>query len=214
MIARFRSKIDGTGDQVSDSQKMEFKSSTDATSPASKNERSSPVIATIPGSMFPLDLPSVIFCQQNNLLCYSAHASPFFDEKKGRVSKGKEFAKGEDGFRTVPVKGLVGWSPDAIKKNDKGYTMFMMKTGSESGKIVIDLDINGGKSAEQTFGKDLLLKLSEDCGYVVKTGSGGYHYYFDIPEGKKWKGEERRGERGESRPGQARRGEGWCRFLF
>jgi P4 family phage/plasmid primase-like protien len=137
--------------------------------------------------MFPLDLPSVIYCQQNNLLCYSAHASPFFDEKKGRVSKGKEFAKGEDGFRTVPVKGLVGWSPDAIKKNDKEYTMVMMKTGSESGFIVIDLDIVGGKTAEQTFGIDLLLKLSEECGYVVKTGSGGFHYYFSIPEGKRWK---------------------------
>jgi phage/plasmid-associated DNA primase len=141
----------------------------------------------IASSMFPLDLPSVIYCQQNNLLCYSAHASPFFDEKKGRVSKGKEFSKDGDGFRTVPVKGLVGWSPDAIKKNDKGYTMVMMKTGSESGFVIIDLDIVGGKSAEETFGLDLLLKLTEDCGYVVKTGSGGYHYYFSIPEGKSWK---------------------------
>jgi P4 family phage/plasmid primase-like protien len=137
--------------------------------------------------MFPLDLPSVIYCQQNNLLCYSAHACPFFDDKKGRVSKGKEFAKGEDGFRTVPVKGLIGWSPEAIKKNNKDYTMVMMKTGSESGKIIIDLDIVGGKTAEETFGIDLLVKLSEDCGYVVKTGSGGFHYYFNIPEGKKWK---------------------------
>jgi hypothetical protein len=187
MIAPFRSKIDGSGDQVSPVKKMEFQSHTEASSPATKIDRSSPVIATIPGSMFPLDLPSVIFCQQNNLLCYSAHASPFFDEKKGRVSKGKEFSKDGDGFRTVPVKGLVGWSPDAIKKNDKSYTMVMMKTGSESGKIVIDLDISGGKTAEQTFGKELLLKLSEECGYVVKTGSGGFHYYFDIPEGKKWK---------------------------
>jgi hypothetical protein len=180
-------KIDSPGGQISSTKKMEFKTHAYVTSPALKNDCSPPVIATIPGSMFPLDLPSVIFCQQNNLLCYSAHASPFFDEKKGRVSKGKEFSKDGDGFRTVPVKGLVGWSPDAIKKGDKSYTMVMMKTGSESGKIVIDLDINNGKTAEETFGKELLLKLSEECGYVIKTGSGGYHFYFDIPEGKKWK---------------------------
>ena len=136
--------------------------------------------------MFPLDLPSVIYCQQNNLLCYSAHAHPFFDEKKGRVSKGKELG-GKDSFRTVPIKGLVGWCPGAIKKNDEKFTMVMMKTGSESGKLIIDLDIVGGKSVEQTFPAELLRKLAEDCHYTVKTGSGGVHYYFNIPEGKKWK---------------------------
>jgi len=178
------SKIETTGTPDASIAKMDTKGTQDASSAGLKNEKGDSRIAS---SMFPLDLPSVIYCQQNNLLCYSAHAHPFFDDKKGRVSKGKEFVKGDDGFRTVPVKGLVGWSPDAIKKNDKGYTMVMMKTGSESGKIVIDLDIVGGKSAEDTFGWDLLTKLTDECGYVVKTGSGGYHYYFDIPDGKKWK---------------------------
>ena len=180
-------KIDGSNDQVSSRVKMEFKTHTESKKDALKIDSRSSLIAS---SMFPLDLPAVIYCQQNNLLCYSAHACPFFDEKKGRVSKGKEFPKdGSDGFRTVAIKHLKQnrWDVSAIKKNDKDYTMVMMKTGSDSGIIVIDLDIVGGKSAEETFGLDLLLKLSEDCGYVVKTGSGGFHYYFIIPSGKKWK---------------------------
>jgi putative DNA primase/helicase len=158
------------------------------TSPGTiKIERPDSLISRYSPTMFPLNLPSVVYCQQNNLLCYSAHASPFFDEKKGRVSKGKEFAKDSDGFRTVPVKGLVGWSPDALKKGNKEYTMVMMKTGFESGIVVIDLDICGGKTVAQTFNEEMLMRLTDDCGYIVQTGSGGYHFYFTIPEGKRWK---------------------------
>ena len=188
MIAPPTKKIDRPEPSLEIRAKTDLQKVKNTTSATQKIDAPVSLISKYKTKMFPLNLPSVVYCQQNNLLCYSAHASPFFDEKKGRVSKGKEFAKdSSDGFRTVPIKGLMGWSPDAIKKDNKDYTMVMMKTGFESGIVVIDLDICGGKTCTDTFDIEMLTRLHDDCGYFVQTGSGGFHFYFKIPEGKRWK---------------------------
>ena len=125
--------------------------------------------------MFPLTLPSVMWCQQNNVICYSAYCEGKWDEDKKRVVKDK--------FKSVPIKGRSGWSGDLIRKD---YNLVMTQCGKPSGLLVIDLDIKDGKTLVELFGKELLEKLSADCQYAVETGSGGFHFYFRIPEGKQW----------------------------
>lgn len=56
-----------------------------------------------------------------------------------------------------------------------------IRTGAESGLVVVDVDPPGGfaslRSLEQT-------NASLDRTYIVRTGSGGAHYYFAHPSGR------------------------------
>jgi len=125
---------------------------------------------------FPLSLPSVLYCEQNKILAYSAHAEPLYDEAKGRVSKGKA------GFRSVPKKGHHGWTPQLLMPDNADYTLVMCDAGTPSGLIIVDLDV----THEEVFGAPLLQRLRADCAYSVKTGSGGLHFYFTLPADMKW----------------------------
>ena len=125
--------------------------------------------------MFPFNLPAVMWCQQNGVICYSATCKGVWDEEKQRPVK--------KGFMSVANKGLSGWNRDLLRKD---YPLVMTQTGTPSGLLVIDLDVLGGKTAIQMFGAELMDKLYTDCAYSVNTGSGGKHFYFRIPEGKRW----------------------------
>jgi len=125
--------------------------------------------------MFPFNLPAVMWCQQNGVICYSATCKGKWDEAKQRPVK--------EGFSSERIKGRSGWCADLLRKD---YTLVMTQCGTPSGLLVIDLDVLGGKTAVQMFGAELMDKLYEDCGFSVDTGSGGKHYYFRIPEGKRW----------------------------
>jgi len=136
--------------------------------------------------MFPYNLPAVVYLQQNNILCYSAHADPIFDEGKGRVVKGLKRLEGQKfptGFSTVAgVSGVKGWNDKYINKEDPQWTLAMCQVGRDSGFIIIDLDINGEETVEETFPKEMLDRLHESCMYVVESGSKGLHFYYRMPE--------------------------------
>jgi hypothetical protein len=135
-------------------------------------------------STFPLNLPSVVYCESNDILCYSAHASPTFDDAKGRMSKGKS---GPGGYYTVKNVGITGWNRDCLKVNDASFTMVQCRTGPESGLFVVDLDVSHGLKPAQVFPEGLLSQLYSSCRYVVETGSGGLHFYYKHPPGKAWR---------------------------
>ena len=155
----------------------------------------SPQQRVVPANMtsaFPYDLPSVMWCEKNDLVCYSAFPKPYFDEEKQRVSKGKdERVDGKQvGFRTMPNKEYKTFSKNTFAKPEAGWTMVMTRTGSETGLFVIDVDVKGsGEEAENPadiLGEETVKRLEEDCHYAVKTGSGGGHFYFRLPEGRSW----------------------------
>lgn len=164
------------------------------TAPAPKIDFADPAKGFSPGSMssvFPYDVESVMWCEKNDLVCYSAYAKPYWDDAKGRVSKGKEERDAEGkmiGFRTMPNKTYKGWGGKALFADpSKGWTMMMTRTGGETRLFVIDIDIRGSGDEAQTpadvVGEEVFERLTADCGFGVKTGSGGAHLYYRIPEG-------------------------------
>ena len=122
--------------------------------------------------------PIVRFCEDNNILCYSASCSPFFDENKNRISKGN--------LSTVPIKTRPGgWDTSAIRTTDSCYMFRCGAKPSGSGYLVIDLDINGDEQVEIVF-YDFYERIWADCSCIVRTASGGQHLYYRIPEGMNW----------------------------
>lgn len=87
-----------------------------------------------------------------------------------------------------PAEGA--WQLSSYISTADCYTLFMedsrrpnagILTGSKSGIIVLDIDPRNG-------GEEGLIELLETYGgmpdtYTVKTGSGGWHFYFQLPEG-------------------------------
>jgi hypothetical protein len=122
--------------------------------------------------------PTLEYLKTHDILGYSATFKPFYDEGKQRVNKGLH--------STIPIAKLDGsWRPDTIKSNMPGL---MMRCGAKphgSGFLVLDIDIHGGEVAEKEF--MLLHKTLEPVtGCIVRTGSGGLHYYYRMPEGMDW----------------------------
>lgn len=141
---------------------------------------------------FPFNKESVMWCEKNNILAYSARAVPYFDEEKNRISKGKmSYEDGiATGFTTKTNKGITTWDASKLckpKRDEFGtWTLMMMKTGEASRIVVIDVDIHGNQTPQEVIGESLFNRLWESCSYIVKTGSGGYHFYYRLPEGKSW----------------------------
>lgn len=123
--------------------------------------------------------PSVtLFLKEADTLCYTAYPSPFFDESKKRVSKG--------GVRTEKIAKLPGTWDDSVMRDDA--PCYMMRCGAKpegSGFLVLDVDVHGSEKAEVEFMK-LHNFLVNTTGCVVRTPSGGLHYYYKIPEGMNW----------------------------
>jgi len=128
---------------------------------------------------FPYSLDTVLWCESENKCCYSAFPVPYYDDGKGRVSKG-EAGK----FKTMPNKGITTYQPDKTINPD--WTMVMTRCGKETGLFIVDIDVKGGETPIDIVGEELLTRLFNDCSYKVRTGSGGLHAYFKLPEGKSW----------------------------
>ena len=121
--------------------------------------------------------PSVTYLKNENIMCYSAFPKPFFDEAKERVSKGD--------VQTAKIAGKAGGWDDALIQ---GGSMYMMRCGQKpagSGFLVLDIDVHGTEMAEKEFFR-LHTALRDTTGCIIRTPSGGLHYYYRIPEGMDW----------------------------
>ena len=122
--------------------------------------------------------PAVSYLKAQNVLVYSGGFKPFFNEAKNRVDKGS--------LGTAVNKGLPNtWSDNTINPKHTGW---LARCGEPGGFIVIDIDIRGGEVVESTFAQ-LHCFLAGSCKCIVRTGSGGYHYYYRMPEGAEWQKE-------------------------
>jgi hypothetical protein len=125
-------------------------------------------------------LPAAVhaYFQEQNTLIYSGALKPFFNEAKNRIDKG--------GAPTESIKGHDG-TYDSTKINPK-HSAWLTRCGAKpngSGFVVIDIDIKGGQTVEKDFAQ-LHCFLAGKCQCIVRTGSGGYHYYYRMPEGVDW----------------------------
>jgi len=107
---------------------------------------------------------SLDFCERNNLLCASSSPKPFFDTEKKRVVKGA--------LKTQTLKGMEGYHPETVKASD---TIVCLKSKKY---VVIDVDILGNQTPEEVIGADLYTLLYNASNVVVRTGSGGVHFWF------------------------------------
>jgi hypothetical protein len=121
------------------------------------------------------------FAKAHNIAMSAVQCYPVFDEKKQRVSKGK----------TIPH---MGWNKtdDActIKKRYVKSRVEHTSIGDtakcwilqlrQSGFYVVDVDTKGDKKAEDVLFQEAYDALYEKSQYVVRTGSGGLHFYFKI----------------------------------
>lgn len=78
----------------------------------------------------------------------------------------------------IPI--LKGWQQDNFTYDTEFYRKAWrgVKTGAISRLVIIDYDKT--KASEETHA--LAKRISEHCKYIVRTPSGGYHYYFETDE--------------------------------
>lgn len=135
--------------------------------------------------LFKMTIQHVIdYAKKNNIAMSAVQCYPTFSEKKGRVTKGQ----------TIPH---VGWNKDddddesgklkkrfmksKVDKTNKGDVAKCWVIQLRQSKMyVIDVDTLNGKKAEDVLFKEAYDALYEKCQYIVRTGSGGLHFYFKI----------------------------------
>jgi hypothetical protein len=76
----------------------------------------------------------------------------------------------DKGWEHTPV-----WSIEKLEEQVKRGRMSNYAV-LVKGLLVVDTDPKNGGSPEQ------LGELIDGCGFIVRTGSGGFHYYFSLPE--------------------------------
>lgn len=87
------------------------------------------------------------------------------------------------GFSSIPLNGKIpivnGWqslSDEDLERHRKGHRgNFGIRTGSSSKIVVVDIDTHEGGLQRWN---ELVKKYGEVNTACVRTGSGGYHYYF------------------------------------
>jgi hypothetical protein len=115
------------------------------------------------------------YCKTLNVPLTSIRCTPYYDEKKQRVSKGD--AIGNTGWKE---KGRYEYNKTITTPNeDTPATMWMMSL-KKAGMYVIDIDIKGDKKAKDVLNEDIYNGLYNSCNYVIETGSGGLHFYFRL----------------------------------
>lgn len=83
------------------------------------------------------------------------------------------------GWTDAQLKFMTGEDEDAIE--DQFLDGFGVNL-RHAGKLVVDVDPrNGGWSSLDTLQQRLGLNLRETAGFVVSTGGGGLHIYYDMP---------------------------------
>lgn len=116
------------------------------------------------------------FCKNNNISITSIATSPSFSNEKRRVIKGTGATHknwNESDFNINFINKL----PFGLENP----TMWMINL-RKAGFFVIDIDILGESSAEESMVFEAYTMLFDLSKYIVKTGSGGIHFYFKIPE--------------------------------
>jgi hypothetical protein len=76
----------------------------------------------------------------------------------------------DKGWEHTPV-----WSAEKLEEQVKRGRMSNYAV-LVKGLLVVDTDPKNGGRPEQ------LGDLIDGCGFIVRTGSGGFHYYFSLPE--------------------------------
>jgi len=119
------------------------------------------------------------FAKKHGVPMTAVKCSPHFDDTKNRVAKGqsiphKEWKK-KGRFEVGKVnETITGEFP----------TMWMLDL-KKAGMYVVDIDVKGGKTAEDVVLPNAWDELMRTCSYVVRSGSGGVHFYFKLPEMQK-----------------------------
>jgi hypothetical protein len=117
----------------------------------------------------------LLYAKDANLPITAVNCTPFYSEKKQRVTKGD-------------TKVFVGWNKTkAYSKKFIEYvpfttnkakpTCFMMDL-STSDLFVIDIDVKGDKTAKESLKDENYEFLLSHSKYAVETGSKGIHFYF------------------------------------
>jgi len=122
----------------------------------------------------------ISYAKQHNIPISGIECNPMYDVKKGRVSKG----------RAIPHR---GWNDMDVSRKKRFYQTKVDKTitGNVSkawylhlrsaGFYVIDVDTKNGKTAEEVLFREAYDVLYNTSNYVVRSGSGGLHFYFKVP---------------------------------
>lgn len=110
------------------------------------------------------------YARINNIPITAVQFRPYFNEKKGRVAKGE--GKANKGWRDIP-----GFHHENQKYYGCHATAWYMDL-SKANMFVIDVDTEGGMTAKEALTEEAYNRLYEASGYVVETGSGGAHFYF------------------------------------
>lgn len=125
----------------------------------------------------------IAHCKQNAIPLTAVRTEPSFDKKKNRVTKGVGKTYPEWNKKKFEVKKTLVTPMDGTP----AY-MWMMYLRTAN-LFVIDVDVTGTDKVEDVLYEDVYKSLVESSDYVVRTGSGGMHFYYtipsDIPEGSK-----------------------------
>jgi hypothetical protein len=85
-------------------------------------------------------------------------------------------------------KPAVRWSrPDTYRHTPSDGETYGLPTGARNGFWVLDLDIKGGKNGLTSLTEYIAANGHTDLPdtYSVRTRSGGYHFYWALPEGRR-----------------------------
>ena len=122
--------------------------------------------------VWPYILPAITWCREHDVFVVSASPKPVYDEKKGRIGKGAaEFARA--------YKGKKNWDKSCLLY-DPSYSLFLAWMNEE---VVVDCDIHGTETVEKNF-PELYEALNTSANYIVRSGSGGIHFYYKRPMNK------------------------------
>jgi P4 family phage/plasmid primase-like protien len=110
------------------------------------------------------------YARINNIPITAVSFRPFFNEKKGRVAKG-------DGMANKGWKEIPGFHHENQKYYGTTVNAWYLLL-SKANMYVVDVDTEGGMTAKEALTEEAYNRLFEASGYVVETGSGGAHFYF------------------------------------
>lgn len=122
------------------------------------------------------------YAKQHDIPLSGIVCHPIYDEKKGRVTKGKSIPHRE--WNKINASRKKRYIQSRVDKTILGSIAKAWYIDLRSaGMYIIDIDTKNGKKAEDVMdivAWDLLFQASN---YVIRTGSGGAHFYFKVPEG-------------------------------
>ena len=110
------------------------------------------------------------YARINNIPITAVQFRPYFNEKKGRVAKGEGIAN--KGWKDIP--GFHHENQKYYGTNASAWYLLL----SKANMYVVDVDTEGGMTAQEVLTEEAYNRLWEASSYVVETGSGGAHFYF------------------------------------